>query len=70
MRNVAGSSERTRARAEQNPSTRQDDQEAVARRAYELFEARGGDHGRDQEDWFAAERELNADQREGGEEGE
>jgi hypothetical protein len=30
----------------------------VARRAYERFQARGGEHGRDQEDWFAAEQEL------------
>jgi Protein of unknown function (DUF2934) len=33
-------------------------EEEVADRAYELFEARGGDHGRDQEDWFAAERAM------------
>lgn len=32
--------------------------EAVARRAYELFLARGGAHGRDVEDWLRAEREL------------
>jgi hypothetical protein len=30
----------------------------IARRAYELFEARGGDHGHDVEDWLEAEREL------------
>lgn len=30
----------------------------VARRAYERFEARGGEHGRDLEDWFEAEREV------------
>lgn len=30
----------------------------IARRAYERFHARGGEHGRDQEDWFEAEREL------------
>ena len=29
----------------------------IARRAYERFEARGREHGRDQEDWFEAERE-------------
>ena len=34
------------------------DAEQVARRAYERFEARGGEHGRDQEDWFSAEAEL------------
>jgi hypothetical protein len=32
--------------------------EQIARRAYERFEARGGEHGRDQEDWFSAEQEL------------
>jgi len=30
----------------------------VARRAYELFEARGCEHGHDWEDWFRAESEL------------
>jgi hypothetical protein len=33
-------------------------EEEVADRAYEYFEARGCAHGRDQEDWFAAERAL------------
>jgi HSP20 family molecular chaperone IbpA len=40
---------------------RWDEQEiqlAIARRAYELFEARGGEHGHDWEDWFRAESEL------------
>lgn len=31
---------------------------AIARRAYELFEARGCNHGHDWEDWFQAESEL------------
>ena len=31
---------------------------AIARRAYELFEARGCEHGRDWEDWLQAEAEL------------
>ena len=30
----------------------------IARRAYELFEARGCEHGHDWEDWFRAESEL------------
>ncbi len=30
----------------------------MARRAYELFEQRGGEHGHDWEDWFRAESEL------------
>ncbi len=32
--------------------------EAIARRAYELFQSRGMSHGRDVDDWLAAEREL------------
>ncbi|MGA9521374.1 MAG: DUF2934 domain-containing protein [Myxococcaceae bacterium] len=32
--------------------------EEIARRAYELYLARGGVHGYEQEDWFQAEREL------------
>ena len=33
-------------------------EEDVADRAYALFLARGQQHGRDQEDWFEAERQL------------
>ena len=32
--------------------------EAIARRAYEIYSARGGTHGYDIEDWLQAEREL------------
>jgi len=32
--------------------------EAIARRAYELFLERGGEHGHDVDDWLRAEREL------------
>jgi hypothetical protein len=35
-------------------------QEAIARRAYELFLERGGQPGHHTEDWLAAERELGA----------
>jgi hypothetical protein len=34
------------------------DHDAVARRAYEIIQARGKSHGRDVDDWLAAEREL------------
>ena len=42
------------------PSTESDtpDPDAVARRAYQRFEERGSEHGRDMDDWFEAEREL------------
>lgn len=36
------------------------DVDLVARRAYELFLARGGEHGRDLDDWLRAEQELGA----------
>jgi hypothetical protein len=32
--------------------------EAIAQRAYELFLARGAQHGHDIDDWLQAEREL------------
>jgi hypothetical protein len=34
--------------------------ERISRRARELYEARGGEHGRDLEDWLTAEREIDA----------
>ena len=34
--------------------------DAIAVRAHELFLERGGEHGRDVEDWLRAERELAA----------
>jgi len=33
-------------------------QEQISRRAYELFEARGREHGHDREDWLQAEAEI------------
>jgi hypothetical protein len=39
------------------------DREQVSKRAYELFVARGGEHGHDLEDWLQAERELSAGRR-------
>ncbi len=32
--------------------------EQIARRAYEIFLARGGTHGNAEQDWIQAEREL------------
>lgn len=32
----------------------------IERRAYEIYEQRGCEQGHAEEDWFAAERELNA----------
>jgi Protein of unknown function (DUF2934) len=33
-------------------------EERIRSRAYELYEAHGGEHGRDLEDWFRAESEI------------
>ena len=44
---------RVAARDDQPPAA-----DAVSQRAYERFQERGGEHGRDLDDWFAAEREL------------
>jgi hypothetical protein len=30
----------------------------IARRAYEIYEARGGEHGADFDDWLEAERQI------------
>jgi hypothetical protein len=38
--------------------TRTPSHEEVARRAYELFQSRGGESGHDIEHWLEAEREL------------
>ena len=48
------------ARAPSETDTPQvDDRQRIAQRAYERFQMRGGEPGRDHEDWFEAERELN-----------
>lgn len=40
------------------------DRDTVAQRAYEIFMRRGGEHGRDQDDWYRAEAELRGGNRE------
>ncbi len=32
--------------------------ERIAERAYELYEARGGEHGQDVDDWLQAEQQI------------
>ena len=43
----------------------EDIQEKIRKRAYELYELRGGEEGRDVDDWLKAESEVtgNADRR-------
>jgi hypothetical protein len=38
--------------------------ETIAARAYELYQARGGTHGADMDDWLQAERELRRERQE------
>jgi hypothetical protein len=38
--------------------TSRPDPDQVAQRAYERYQSRGGHHGGDQDDWYAAEQEL------------
>jgi hypothetical protein len=35
--------------------------ERIARRAHEIYEARGGEHGKALDDWLQAEREIDAE---------
>ena len=49
------------ARTSKNPNGSEDtlnDADAVARRAYEIYQNRGGNHGADLDDWLEAERQL------------
>lgn len=48
-------------RTSKNPNGSTDtlnDADAVARRAYEIYQNRGGNHGADLDDWLEAERQL------------
>ena len=48
-----------------SPVPRQESREPrlarIARRAHEIYERRGGAHGKDLEDWLQAEREIDAE---------
>ena len=44
------------------PTDHSVDEHEIARRAYELFMARGGEHGHDFEDWLHAKQELSSAQ--------
>jgi hypothetical protein len=48
----------SRRRSDAHPRRRDPITDAIERRAYELFLERGGQHGRDLDDWFRAEREI------------
>jgi hypothetical protein len=43
------------------PARREPRLTRIATRAHEIYEARGGQHGRDLDDWLQAEREIDAE---------
>jgi hypothetical protein len=51
------------AKSEDDPIAGAFDRDRIARRAYELYLARGGADGQDLQDWLSAERELSPDDR-------
>lgn len=51
-------STKKKATARKTAPTPEPTAEAVAQRAYEKFQARGGVHGNDLQDWLEAEQEL------------
>jgi hypothetical protein len=56
---ASGSSKPTRASKKSNGAAEHvNDPDAVARKAYEIYQNRGGDHGADLDDWLEAERQL------------
>jgi hypothetical protein len=46
-----------------SPMRREPTHLQIAHRAFEIYIARGGDHGQDVGDWFEAERQLAAELR-------
>jgi hypothetical protein len=48
----------SRRRSDSSPQRRHPITESIAKRAYELFLARGGENGHDLDDWLQAEQEL------------
>jgi Protein of unknown function (DUF2934) len=49
----------TQPAASDSSRTETSHRDLISRRAYERFQMRGGEHGRDQHDWLEAEREMN-----------
>ena len=59
--NEGGEPQRTGRTSQKGNGAPADDlnsQDAVAKRAYEIYERRGGQHGADLDDWLEAERQL------------
>ena len=46
------------------PQSERELREKIARRAYEIYLRRGGEHRHDLDDWLAAEREIRGSEKE------
>ena len=57
-RERSDANETTRSDRAQDRASVQVDEGVIRQRAYDRFSERGGEHGRDLEDWLEAEREL------------
>lgn len=49
-------------KASPTPARSRPSEDEIRRRAYELFEQRGGSHGQEDDDWLQAERELRGEE--------
>jgi hypothetical protein len=59
--NGAAGSDQDNGAGEQPERRRQGRMDRIARRAHEIYERRGGEHGKAVEDWLQAEREIDAE---------
>lgn len=58
-----GTTEDPRSTAEDRTLMSEPSRDDIARRAYDLYQARGAEDGRDMDDWLRAERELRGTER-------
>ena len=68
-KNSGASPDGTQTQKREAPKSGESRISRIARRAHEIYEARGGEHGKAIDDWLQAEREIDAEmdrEREGG----
>ena len=59
--NGEGTARQENGNGELRERRRQGRMDRIARRAHEIYERRGGEHGKALEDWLQAEREIDAE---------
>jgi hypothetical protein len=55
------SSEQSNSETRAPEMSKQPRMDRIAQRAYEIYQARGGEHGKSLDDWLQAEREIDAE---------